>query len=185
MKNMLTVSKVFDARDYFNSRTRVPEDFEFPYTFLLSQGMFLASPLALPNALTRVCMFDHGVGYATRKEAEMYRQEITEKIAEADLCSVVYRCTGVLRSEDIISCDLPSDAIVHIRKLDKCIDREALEFSEAYYKATNHQSGSLWVGPTLHLHFEMSRHHSIQIVQHIAASSEVPPLLDWDTIGIK
>lgn len=76
MKNILTTTEVFDARECFNNKNKVSADYGYPFTFLLSHELFLTSSVILPQHLISKSnhMFDHGVGFATRAEAETARK---------------------------------------------------------------------------------------------------------------
>ena len=50
MKNLFSVSAVFDAREYLGSSIR--DIFPYPYTFLLSQGEYICTINYLPSEFT-------------------------------------------------------------------------------------------------------------------------------------
>lgn len=180
MRNLLSVSSVFDAREYIGSS--IDASFPYPYTFLLSQGEFICSPFDLPQQLIPTDMFEHGLGFATRAAAEYVRGKVIEILADADLLVVVQRITVALPDSGVVVCDFPGDAVTYIQKLEKDVPDPEIVLPVTRFYTTNHKEGD-------HLHFKFrpsKRHHyDIQLVQHIPASSAIPPLLNWDAIGIK
>ena len=186
MKNLLSVSAVFDAREYLGSS--VEASFPYPYTFLLSQGEYICSPTALPKPLISIDMFKHGSGFATRAEAENIRGKIVTALSDADIIAVVHRVTGVLMCGAVAVCDCPNDAVAHIRDLEKGFTA-AEHFSPiAKFTTSNYPEGNhCCAGHVLHFEFCPSKYYyfNIQLVEHIPASSAVTPLLNWDAIGIK
>lgn len=181
MKNLFSVSAVFDVRGY--SGSSVDQDFPFPYTFLLSQGEYICTINYLPSEFTTPEMLAHGVGYATREEAEKYRKQIITALTDVDIVAVIY-IAGRIRQLGCESvCDCPSDAIARIRKLtDSASCKFTKEFIGAMHKTGRdpiQQTLQFVVGPC------ESCRYNIQLVRHIPASSATTPLLDWDAIGIK
>lgn len=185
MKNLLSVSAVFDSREYLDSS--VEASFPYPYTFLLSQGEYICSPLALPRKFVSLENFTNGVGFATRAEAEKIRKTILASIADADLMAIVHRITGVLLGGAVAVCDCPNDAVVCIRNLEK--DAIAPESFSPIAKFTTKIDTEVpsSIGCALYFEFQPSKryYYDIQLVERIPASSAVTPLLDWDAIGIK
>lgn len=182
MKNLFSASAVFDVREY--PGCSIVDTFPYPYTFLLSQGEYICSVLALPKQLVPPDVVMHGVGFATRTEAEVVRKKIIENLSENDLLAIIYRNTGVPRGECIVACVCPSDAVAHIRRLEKDIPTPENFSPMPKFTATTHP----WYSRhALHFEFHPSKryYHGIQLVQRVPASSAVPPLLNWDAIGIK
>ena len=186
MKNLFSVSAVFDAREYIGSS--VDASFPHPYTFLLSQGEYICSPLGLPRSLVPRELFKHGVGFATREEAKFAREKIIKALSDADLVAIVHCIHGVPLGGGLAVCDSPNDAVAFIQKLEKDIPTPENFSPTAAFTTTNYgEENHCWVGHALHFEFRLSKYyrHDIQLVQHVPASSAVPPLLNLDAIGIK
>ena len=176
MKNILTTTEVFDARECFNNKNKVSADCGYPFTFLLSHELFLTSSVMLPQHLISKFnhMFDHGVGYATRAEAETARKQIADVLAEADLCALVHRLTYSVktpRQYEIKSTDLafalPMEALNYIRKQDAEMDQSKAHFYTSTQRRKTENVECLLFA------YCVSCRYDIQIAQYITPSMEL------------
>ena len=193
MKNILTTTEIFDARECFNNKNAVSADCGYPFTFLLSHELFLTSSIMLPQHLINKFnhMFDHGVGYATRAEAETARKQIDDVLAESDLCALVHRLTCNVKTPrryEIQSIDLafalPMEALNYIRKQDAEIDPSFDPYIKAhFYTATQRRKTENveW----LLFAYCVSCRYDIRIAQYITQSMEPQSFINSNSAGIQ
>lgn len=193
MKNILTTTEVFDAREYFNSKNKVSADYGYPFTFLLSHDLFLTSSVMLPQHLISKFnhMFDHGVGYATRAEAETARKQIDDVLAESDLCALVHRLTYSVKTPrryEIESTDLafalPMEALNYICKQDAEMDPSFDPYRNAHFYTSTQRRKTENVECLLFA-YRVSCRYDIRIAQYITPAMEPQSFINSNSAGIQ